>query len=159
MVPKLAVVLSAAAPSRQHLSIRTKLHHSRATLIHDIDGIIRANGDAARTVEPRVWTLPLVDDSAVACHLLYAVLGSVRHVDIAGAIDGNAVRCAYLSIADSFDSHGAEEGPGRRELLDSPVAGIGYEDVSHTVDRDASWAVELSPSSSMAPLKRCDGCL
>ena len=110
MVVKLSVAIAFAAPNRHYPSIRAKLDDSRATLIHDIDRVIRANGDPARSVKSWWWTFPLVHDRAIRRQLLHNVLGSVRHVDIASLTDGDPVRRTQLSIGGSFASYAAEKG-------------------------------------------------
>src|SRR5262249_8009062 len=70
--------------------------------------------------------------------------GSVRHVDVAGAVDGNPVRCAQLSVADSFNSHRAEKGAARSEFLDSTVVGVGYQNASGGINSNSRRAVKLT---------------
>ena len=66
----------------------------------------------------------------------------------------------------SLIAHGRSLGPYDaqkravwREFLDSPVAGVSYENVSGTVSRNGSWAVKLTSSIPLAAFKSCDGLL
>jgi hypothetical protein len=65
MVVKLAITVPFGAPVRENCSIRTELNDSGASLIDNIDRIIRANGDPSWTVESRIGAFPLIDERAV----------------------------------------------------------------------------------------------
>ncbi len=71
-------------------TIGTELHDSVATLIDDINRVIRADSDPSRPVKCR---RPLSDESPVRSEFLNAVLGAyLRDVNVAGAINGDSIR-------------------------------------------------------------------
>src|SRR6266480_3735369 len=153
VVVELSVAADLAAPKRQHSSIRTEFNASRMALVDNINGVIGADCDPAWSVEPGIWPLPLINDIAVGCQLLDSMPGSVCHVDVASPVDGDPVRCAQLSVADSFNSHRAEKGAGRREFLDSSIIGVCYENVSIAINGNSCSAVKLSFLTSSASVK------
>src|SRR6266550_3313232 len=153
VVVELSVPAALAAPKRQHSSIRTEFNDSRVALIDNINGAIGADCDPARPIEPGIWPLPLVNDIAVGCQLLDSVPGSVCHVDVASPVDGDAVRCTQLSVADSPNSHHAEKGARRSEFLESSIIGVCYENVSIAINGNSCRAVKLSFVTSSASVK------
>ena len=60
-------------------------------------------------------------------------------------------------MATPFGSYDAQKHASWREFFHAPVAGISYEDLSGTVDRNPSWAVKLTFSIPVAAFKSCDG--
>src|SRR5438046_7154135 len=153
VVVELSVPAALAAPKRQHSSIRTEFNDSRVALIDNINGAIGADCHPARPIEPGIWPLPLVNDIAVGCQLLDSVPGSVCHVDVASPVDGDAVRCTQLSVADSPNSHHAEKGARRREFLDSSIIGVCYENVSIAINGNSCRRIKLSIACARATLK------
>src|SRR4030095_2668335 len=63
------------------------------------------------------------------------------------------VRCPYLSVADSFDSHPAQKSPDRREFLDPTVVGVRHQNVSVYINSNSRWGVKLSLGTSSAAFK------
>src|SRR5437762_9258898 len=153
VVVELSVPAALAAPKRQHSSIRTEFNDSRMALVDNINGVIGSDSDPARSIEPRIWPLPLVNDIAVGGQLLDSMSRSVCRVDVASPVDGNPVRCAQLSEAGSFNSHLAEKGARRREFLDSSIIGVCYENVSLAINRNPCRRIKLPVASALATLK------
>src|SRR5207247_11114679 len=125
------------APGRQHLSIGAELNNARVALIDDVDGVIGANSDPARSIKSRFRAFPLRNESAVRGQLLHTVIASVRYVHIALAINGDPVWCSELSIAGSLHSYGADESAGPGKLLDPSITSVGDQSISLAIDRDS----------------------
>src|SRR5439155_1537636 len=93
-IVELSIASSGAAPSRKYLAIWAELNDSSTTLIDDINRVVRTDGDPSRAIKSSIGTFPLGDESPVGGQLLHTMIRSVRHIDIAGAIKDNAVRCS-----------------------------------------------------------------
>ena len=96
---KLSVAISFVAPDRQHLSIGTELGNPLVALIDDINRVIRANSYSSWTVEAGLRSFPLCDECSVGGQLFALDDCSVCHVDVAGAVDGDATWCPELSVS------------------------------------------------------------
>jgi hypothetical protein len=68
----------------------------------------------------------LVDERAVGCKELDAVVSSVRHQNVALRIDGQIPRVIELAVLGSFLTKLEEERPVKREHLDAMVVLIGH---------------------------------
>ena len=86
------VAISGGAPHCQPLSIGTKFSDPIVALIHNINRIIRANSYAARTVKSGIGALPFGNKSSVGSQLLHAMIGAVRDVNIAHAVNCYSIR-------------------------------------------------------------------
>ena len=87
------------------------------------------------------------------------VVGSVRHIDVSGAVDRQAERTPELAVDSETGAclvaKGAvaghrDEGAAGRDFSNPVVVGVGDEEISGAVERDGSRGIELSAGGRAA---------
>src|SRR5262249_19413796 len=104
MISELSVATSAAAPTREHLTIGIALNDSSTPLIDDINRIVGADSDPPRAIKSKC---PLGNECAVRSEFLHTVTASICYVNVASLVDGDPIRLRYLSAAIPPGSYGA----------------------------------------------------
>jgi hypothetical protein len=80
---------------------------------------------------------------------LDAIIAGIRHEDISGSVQCQAIWIKELSVPASLGSPFAEEYSGGSEYLYATIAGIRHEDISGSVHCQGTWILELSVPVSL----------
>src|SRR5947208_17124345 len=85
------------------------------------------------------------------------MVSAIGHIDIASAVDCQAIRVLQLAGAIAHRAEETYERAVRGELLNPPVIRVRDKDISRRISRDSTWEIELSAGGAFSALEHRDG--
>src|SRR4026208_2567937 len=81
------------------------------------------------------------------------MIAGIRHIDIAGAINDDAVRCTQLSLPGAFGPYDFGKGTRRREFLDTTIIRIRNEKIPTAINSNSSRRIKFTLAGAPASFK------
>src|SRR5712672_1579995 len=81
------------------------------------------------------------------------MITGICYIDIAGAINCDAVRCAQLALPGAFGPYAIEKRTRRRELLDTTIVRIGNEKIPIAINSNSSRGIKFTLAGAPSAFK------